>query len=106
MKADGICERSPFREDGRSKCGCKLKPVIRVSDQGFDAGPRFASCPYEGLNSCGYLMWMDDEWQERSRLVIQKLAEDNKTLKRRSITFRGCSKIGLNRMSVGKEGRK
>lgn len=80
MKADEIGQRSSCTEDDRSECGCKLKPVVRVCDQGFDAGRRFLSCPYEGLNSCGYLMWMDDEWQGRSRLVIQKLADDNKKL--------------------------
>ncbi|XP_048547513.1 uncharacterized protein LOC125551453 isoform X2 [Triticum urartu] len=65
---------------GAAECGCKLTPVIRVCNEGFDAGRRFLSCPYEGLNSCGYLRWMDDAWQGRSRVVIGKLANDNQKL--------------------------
>ncbi|XBI92618.1 hypothetical protein VPH35_029634 [Triticum aestivum] len=64
----------------KAECGCKLTPVVRMCNEGFDAGLRFLSCPYEGLNSCGYLSWMDDAWQGRSRLVIHKLADDNKKL--------------------------
>ncbi|KAI5013291.1 hypothetical protein ZWY2020_028245 [Hordeum vulgare] len=56
------------------------KPVFRVCNEGFDSGRRFMSCPYEGLNSCGYLRWKDDAWQGRSRMVIQKLADDNKKM--------------------------
>ncbi|KAI5009292.1 hypothetical protein ZWY2020_011415 [Hordeum vulgare] len=54
------------------------KLVIRICNEGFDSGRRYMSCPYEGLNLCGYLRWMDDAWQGRSRVVIQKLADDNK----------------------------
>ncbi|XBI54827.1 hypothetical protein VPH35_036763 [Triticum aestivum] len=68
------------RQGHKAECGYKLTPVVRVCNEGFDAGRRFLSCPYERLNSYGYLSWMDDAWQGRSRLVIHKLADDNKKL--------------------------
>ncbi|XBJ18924.1 hypothetical protein VPH35_009979 [Triticum aestivum] len=72
-----------------AECGCELTPVVRVCNEGFDAGRRFLSfltgcvsviCNVHGLNSCGYLRWMDDAWQGRSRVVIRKLADDNQKL--------------------------
>ncbi|KAI5012904.1 hypothetical protein ZWY2020_025170 [Hordeum vulgare] len=69
-----------IKQDGMPECGCKLRPVIRICNEGFDSDRRYISCPYEGLKSCGYLRWIDDACQGRSRMVIQNLAHDNKKL--------------------------
>ncbi|KAI4988268.1 hypothetical protein ZWY2020_029898 [Hordeum vulgare] len=40
----------------------------------------FLICNVHGLNSCGYLRWMDGTWHRRSRMVIEKLGDDTKKL--------------------------
>ena len=44
-----------------------MKIVIFFIDQGYEA--------------CGYIKWLDDEWQGRAGSVIVKLVEDNGNLK-------------------------
>ncbi|KAI4997895.1 hypothetical protein ZWY2020_053237 [Hordeum vulgare] len=59
-----------IKQDGMPEYGCKLRPVIRICNEGFNSGRRYMSCPYE----------IDDAWHGRSRMVIQNLADDNKKL--------------------------
>ncbi|KAM3191845.1 hypothetical protein ACQJBY_069214 [Aegilops geniculata] len=58
-------------------------PARRVCTEGFDIGRRFLSCPLEGYEACAFVNWLDEEWHDRARSVITKLAEDNVKLKKK-----------------------
>ncbi|KAI4973462.1 hypothetical protein ZWY2020_035723 [Hordeum vulgare] len=36
-----------IKQDGTPECGCKLRPDIRICNEGFDSGRRYMSFPYE-----------------------------------------------------------
>ncbi|KAL1815078.1 hypothetical protein ACET3Z_017652 [Daucus carota] len=63
------------------KCYCDKALVKRVCrDNGPDVGRRMLQCP-DGATGCGYLLWLDDRLDNRSTVVINKLAEEISDLK-------------------------
>ncbi|KAL1826588.1 hypothetical protein ACET3Z_005000 [Daucus carota] len=63
------------------KCYCDKVLVKRVCrDNGPDVGRRMLQCP-DGATGCGYLLWLDERLDNRSTVVINKLAEEISDLK-------------------------
>ncbi|RCV11685.1 hypothetical protein SETIT_2G206400v2 [Setaria italica] len=57
----------------KNKCDHGLRAVVKYSWTFLNPGRWFACCPKEEKEQCGYMIWIDPEWDDRTFGVLVKL---------------------------------